>query len=238
MGLEDWSRQTFWVVLLNGFFVNLQNFGIDQNYVQRYIASSSEKEARKSVWLGGLLYVPVSAVFFLIGTALFAFYLSHPDDIAEVRDLVATQRLIREGLAPSAPDFIASVATKAATLSDADIGDGVFPHFIGKYLPSDTPSTPPRPMSRVGGTSLVRQCRPHQARPRLLPVSPRATPIASPQLLRRYRRVLNASAIFAFTQNIPEGRALPRSLVGMAVANHRHGLISRISGLDSGGCPR
>jgi SSS family solute:Na+ symporter len=136
MGLEDWSRQTFWVVLLNGFFVNLQNFGIDQNYVQRYIASSSEKEARKSVWLGGLLYVPVSAVFFLIGTALFAFYLSHPDDIAEVRNLVATQRLIREGLAPSAPDFIASVATKAATLGDADIGDGVFPHFIGKYLPS------------------------------------------------------------------------------------------------------
>ena len=136
MGLEDWSRQTFWVVLLNGFFVNLQNFGIDQNYVQRYIASSSEKEARKSVWLGGLLYVSVNAVFFLIGTALFAFYLSHPDDIAEVRNLVATQKLIREGLTPSAPDFVASVATKAATLGDADIGDGVFPHFIGKYLPS------------------------------------------------------------------------------------------------------
>ena len=37
-----------------------------------YIASRSDREARKSVWLGGLLYVPVSAVFFLIGTALFA----------------------------------------------------------------------------------------------------------------------------------------------------------------------
>jgi SSS family solute:Na+ symporter len=135
MGLTDWSRQTFWVVLLNGFFVNLQNFGIDQNYVQRYIASSSEAEARKSVWLGGLLYVPVSAVFFLIGTALFAFYLSHPDDIAEVRDLVATQKLIREGVAPTAPDFAASVAIKSAALGNADVGDGVFPHFIGKYLP-------------------------------------------------------------------------------------------------------
>jgi SSS family solute:Na+ symporter len=139
MGLEDWSRQTFWVVLLNGFFVNLQNFGIDQNYVQRYIASSSEKEARKSVWLGGLLYVPVSAVFFLIGTALFAFYLSHPDDIAEVRNLVATQKLIREGLAPSAPDFVASVATKAATLGDADIGDGVFPQLSKLAQAVETP---------------------------------------------------------------------------------------------------
>jgi SSS family solute:Na+ symporter len=135
MELDDWSRQTFWVVLLNGFFVNLQNFGIDQNYVQRYIASSSESEARKSVWLGGLLYVPVSAVFFLIGTALFAFYLSRPVDLAEVRDAVAGQRLIREGLDPSSPGFAGVVAVKAATLSNADIGDGVFPHFIGKHLP-------------------------------------------------------------------------------------------------------
>jgi SSS family solute:Na+ symporter len=134
-GLGDWSRQTFWVVLLNGFFVNLQNFGIDQNYVQRYIASGSEGEARKSVWLGGLLYVPVSAVFFLIGTALFAFYLSRPADLAEVRDAVASQRLIRAGADPSAAGFGEAVAAKGAALSNADIGDGVFPHFIGKHLP-------------------------------------------------------------------------------------------------------
>ncbi len=136
MEFDDWSRQTFWVVLLNGLFVNLQNFGIDQSYVQRYIASSSEKEARKSVWLGGMLYLPVSAVFFLIGTALFAFYLSRPADLAEVRDAVASQRLIRDGFDPAASGFAAAVGTKAATLADADIGDGVFPHFIGKHLPS------------------------------------------------------------------------------------------------------
>ena len=136
MGLDDWSRQTFWVVLLNGLFVNLQNFGIDQSYVQRYIASSSESEARKSVWLGGLLYLPVSAVFFLIGTALFAFYLSRPADLMEVRESVATQKLMRQGYDPSAADFGSAVSAKAATLSNADIGDGVFPHFIGKHLPS------------------------------------------------------------------------------------------------------
>jgi SSS family solute:Na+ symporter len=135
MALDDWSRQTFWVVLLNGLFVNLQNFGIDQSYVQRYIASPTEKEARRSVWLGGMLYLPVSAVFFLIGTALFAFYLSRPADLAEVRDAVASQRLIREGLDPAAAGFAAAVAGKAATLGNADIGDGVFPHFIGKHLP-------------------------------------------------------------------------------------------------------
>lgn len=136
MGFDDWSRQTFWVVLLNGLFVNLQNFGIDQSYVQRYIASPSEAEARRSVWLGGLLYLPVSAVFFLIGTALFAFYLERPGDMAEVREAVASQRMIREGADPSAAVFAPALAVKADSLGTADIGDGVFPHFIGKHLPA------------------------------------------------------------------------------------------------------
>lgn len=72
------AEPTFWVVLAYGFVINLQNFGIDQNYVQRYIAARSEKAARRSLWLGGMLYVPVSAVFFLIGTGLFVFYGQQP----------------------------------------------------------------------------------------------------------------------------------------------------------------
>lgn len=75
------TERTFWVVLIYGVFINLNNFGIDQNYVQRYVASKSDAEARKSLWLGALLYIPVSAVFFFIGTALFAFYAVHPDQL-------------------------------------------------------------------------------------------------------------------------------------------------------------
>jgi solute:Na+ symporter, SSS family len=68
------TSSTFWVVLIYGLFINLQNFGIDQNYIQRYMSSRSEKEAQKSALFGGLLYVPVSALFLFIGTALFSFY--------------------------------------------------------------------------------------------------------------------------------------------------------------------
>lgn len=75
------AEPTFWVVLLYGLVINLQNFGIDQNYVQRYIASKSDREARKSVWLGGLAYVPLSAAFLFIGTALFAYYDARPGDL-------------------------------------------------------------------------------------------------------------------------------------------------------------
>lgn len=68
------SQPTFWVVLVYGIFINLQNYGIDQNYVQRYMASRTEKEAKRSAFWGGMLYVPVSAIFIFIGTALFSFY--------------------------------------------------------------------------------------------------------------------------------------------------------------------
>lgn len=68
------SAPTFWVVLIYGIFINLQNYGIDQNYVQRYMASASQKEAKRSAFWGGMLYVPVSAVFLFIGTALYSFY--------------------------------------------------------------------------------------------------------------------------------------------------------------------
>jgi SSS family solute:Na+ symporter len=78
------TESTFWVVLIYGLVINLQNFGIDQNFVQRYVASKSDAEARKSVWLGGLMYVPVSAIFFFLGTALFAYYAVNPGALPAV----------------------------------------------------------------------------------------------------------------------------------------------------------
>ncbi len=70
------THSTFWVVLIYGVFINLQNFGIDQNYVQRYMASRTDKDARRSALFGGLIYIPVSFVFLFIGTGLFAYYQS------------------------------------------------------------------------------------------------------------------------------------------------------------------
>jgi SSS family solute:Na+ symporter len=77
------SDSTFWIVLIYGLFINLQNFGIDQNYVQRYMAAGSDKDAKFSALFGSFLYVPVSLLFFLIGTALYAYYTAQPDLLPE-----------------------------------------------------------------------------------------------------------------------------------------------------------
>ena len=79
----DFTTSTFWMILVYGLFINLQNFGIDQSYVQRYLTAKNEEEAKKATWMGSLLYVPVSFVFFFIGTALFAYYKSFPNLLPE-----------------------------------------------------------------------------------------------------------------------------------------------------------
>lgn len=130
------TESTFWVVLTYGIFINLQNFGVDQSYVQRYLAASSDREARKSVWIGGLLYVPVSALFFFIGTTLFAFYTTHESDLLEVRQMVAVQQLDNQGIHFDLPDYQQKLEKTLNGLTDREIGDKVFPHFIGKHLPA------------------------------------------------------------------------------------------------------
>lgn len=73
------DEPTFWVVFVYGLLTNMQNYGIDQNYVQRYMTAKSTRDAVKSTLFGGLLYIPVSLVFVYIGTALFSYYTAHPE---------------------------------------------------------------------------------------------------------------------------------------------------------------
>jgi len=75
----SWTEPTFWLILVYGTFINLQNYGVDQNYVQRYLTTSSVREARNSTLFGGLLYVPVSLLFVFIGTALFSYFTAQPE---------------------------------------------------------------------------------------------------------------------------------------------------------------
>lgn len=76
--LKEWGAETFWVTFFYGIFLNLQNFGIDQSYTQRYRAAKSTGAAVRSMFSGAMLYVPVSFGFMLIGTLLWIWSAQHP----------------------------------------------------------------------------------------------------------------------------------------------------------------
>ena len=130
------TQPTFWVVLVYGITMNLKNFGIDQSYIQRYHVARSDREAIRSVWIGGLMYVPISMLFFFIGTALFAFYQAHPDMLMEVKHQVAAGRLADVQPTLEAAAYRARLTDLAAGLTAADVGDRILPHFIVNGLPT------------------------------------------------------------------------------------------------------
>jgi len=120
----DFTQSTFWAVLLFGIFINLTNFGIDQNYIQRYHTAKSEAAAKRSLWLGALVYIPVSAMFFLIGTLLYGFYEAHSSEMAAIQGM-------------------------AGEVGKADAyGDFALPHFMANHLPAGLAASSSRLSSR------------------------------------------------------------------------------------------
>jgi solute:Na+ symporter, SSS family len=125
----DFTISSFWVVLLYGLCINLNNFGMDQNYVQRYHVTGSTREAAGSVWLCVKLYVPASLLFFIIGTSLYGWYQIHPDLIEAIRI-----RVVEAGLkSPASPRQISQLA---AALQPKDYGDKILPDFMARMLPT------------------------------------------------------------------------------------------------------
>lgn len=83
LDLTDWTNGTFWVIFIYSICINLQNFGVDQCYTQRYIAAKDESAAAKSIWGSCSLYVPVTLLFTLIGTLLWMYDNANPGVIPE-----------------------------------------------------------------------------------------------------------------------------------------------------------
>ena len=124
----DFTESGFWVILFYGFFINLNNFGMDQNYVQRYHTAASPREAAKSIWLCVWMYIPASLLFFIIGTCLYAFYQAQPELLDHVKQQAALEKF--GNITPS------EIKTVADSLQPADYGDKVLPQFMVTNMPT------------------------------------------------------------------------------------------------------
>ena len=112
----DISKPVFWVVLAGGLANTLILYTSDQSVVQRYMTTKDEKATGRSIWLNGFISIPVSITFFLLGTGLFAFYLSNPERLAATNpniDSVFPQFIVGE-LPPGMAGVLISAIFAAA----------------------------------------------------------------------------------------------------------------------------
>ena len=74
----DLTRDTFWMFALTGIIGNVQEFSTDQIKIQRYLAPSSDAEAKRATLTVGLGCIPVWMLFMFVGTCIWVFYQEHP----------------------------------------------------------------------------------------------------------------------------------------------------------------
>ena len=72
------SEKTGLMMLFVGLTVWLQEYGTNQNVIQRYAAAKSMKEARKGLYTIGILNIPIWAFYMFLGTALYAYFQVNP----------------------------------------------------------------------------------------------------------------------------------------------------------------
>ena len=83
--MVDWSwdptTTAIWVAIIGNVFGVAYPYTADQTLVQRYLASSSEREAKRATWTNALMSIPATLLFFGVGTALFVYFKTHPETL-------------------------------------------------------------------------------------------------------------------------------------------------------------
>lgn len=79
----SWSLTEASSLVLTCFFIStVFSMLSDQGLMQRALSAKDVRGARRTVLMGSLLGLPSNAIFFFVGTALFAFYQSNPARLA------------------------------------------------------------------------------------------------------------------------------------------------------------
>ncbi len=82
----DWNGISVYILLVFGLNLYLAKYSTDQTVVQRYLLSSSRKQAATALWVSFGFLAAVWVIFINIGSLLWAFYDLHPELLpAEIR---------------------------------------------------------------------------------------------------------------------------------------------------------
>ena len=137
MKLFDWSfdltKATVWGFIFLVLFDVVLTFPKDQVLMQRVLSTKSDKDAGKSIWTFAAIMIPGGFMFYMVGTALYAFYKAHPERMNPLLTIDATfplfiaaelpmgiRGLIVAGILAAAMATLSSIMNSVATLASVD----------------------------------------------------------------------------------------------------------------------
>lgn len=137
MKLLDWrfdlTKATVWGFVFLVLFDVVLTFPKDQVLMQRVLSTKSDREAGRSVWTFAAVMIPGGFMFYFVGTALYAFYKTHPERLNPLLTIDATfplfiaaelpmgvKGLIIAGILAAAMATLSSIMNSVATLASVD----------------------------------------------------------------------------------------------------------------------
>jgi len=129
---QDWSRPeffsfdpnvriTFWLIVISVFREYLFYNSSDQISIQRLLSTGAYRQAKRSIWFVSAISLPVAAVLWFLGIAVFAYYGQHPVAGVELQGDTALFRFVATEMPPLVPGIFLS-AMLAAVMSTIDSG--------------------------------------------------------------------------------------------------------------------
>jgi SSS family solute:Na+ symporter len=129
----DLTKATVWGFVFLVLFDVVLTFPKDQVLMQRVLSTESAKDASRSVWMFAAIMVPGGFLFYMVGTALYAFYRTHPERMDPLLPIDATfplfiaaelpvgiRGLIIAGIFAAAMATLSSIMNSVATLASVD----------------------------------------------------------------------------------------------------------------------
>lgn len=129
----DLTKATVWGFIFLVVFDVVLTFPKDQVLMQRTLATSSDKEAGRSIWVFAAIMIPGGFVFYSIGTALWMYYRQNPERLDPLLPIDATfplfiaaelpvgvTGLIIAGIFAAAMSTLSSIINSVATLLSVD----------------------------------------------------------------------------------------------------------------------
>ncbi|MDQ6621853.1 MAG: sodium:solute symporter [Pseudomonadota bacterium] len=137
MKLFDWSfdltKASVWGFIFLVFFDVVLTFPKDQVLMQRVLSTKNSKDATRSVLTFAAVTIPGGFMFYFVGTALYAFYKTHPERMNPLLSIDATfplfiaaelpagiRGLIIAGILAAAMATLSSIMNSVATLATVD----------------------------------------------------------------------------------------------------------------------
>ena len=154
---------TFWIVLMSGFIWYFESFSLDQQYVARIFSAKSTSDAKKGLIIGSILLVISTALFYFLGTSLYAFYKINPGNLDASISLLGNDAILPFFIIHELPNGLKGlllVAIIASAMSSVDsiinsVSTTLYSEIYSPLLKKSRPPSDTTSISFLRLTSLI-----------------------------------------------------------------------------------